>query len=227
LRDGGQQYIDQENTSATWFADAIDKNALFDTRNLVLERLVNMNWFQQNWVWAGDQGMFILACVIHSFYVSPGSNFLPWANRVSQAVQDNLLDGDKVLHDPPLPDLYCGFSVDYATGKGVLLRCLSEWAEIGSDVKPPDYLSEFILNNAAHVWNNRLYKNDTNPSDPTKKYQFGFNWNPSGKPPFAPEPPFPSGSNGSLFSQLVLQVSGMAALNAALNFAPNDEIPGS
>jgi hypothetical protein len=145
-----------------------------------------------------------------------------WAYDIAQSVTDGMLDENGVVHDRSLPLKYEGFSKDYATGKGVLLRCWTAW----SDPKPSNWQT-LVLDNAKGVWNNRVFKDDPpDPNDPTRQYQFGFNWNPKGRPPASGgEPDFP-GNDQSPFSQLILQVSGMAALNAALLFAADQPISG-
>jgi hypothetical protein len=221
---GDPKYVDQNKASYGWFSGALSVNALFDQDGLVRERLVGMEYYDPSFVWTGDQGMFIAAC--RGNQSAGGGDAEPLARQIAQSVSMHLIDNNGVLHDRNLPSVYVtDFSKDYATGKGVLLRCLSAWCD---SPNPPSDLRQLILNNAQAVWNNRLFKDEPpDPNDPTKQYQFGFNWNPKGNPPPPNgngEPDFPN-NDSSLFSQLILQVAGMSALNAALIFAADEPIP--
>jgi hypothetical protein len=164
-----QKYADQNNNSYRWFKDAFPLKALFSKQGLVYERLVGTKYFDQCWIWTGDQGMFMAACLGNQS--AGGENPGSWAYDIAQSVKNHLLDENGVVHDRSLPLKYEGFSKDYATGKGVLLRCWTAW----SDPKPSNW-GQLILDNAKAVWNNRVFKDDPpDPNDPTRQYQFGFN----------------------------------------------------
>jgi hypothetical protein len=103
------------------------------------------------------------------------------------------------------------------------MRSWSIWGEeTYRRMNRPDNFKELILKNANAVWNNRPYPNDTTPTK--KKYQFGFNWNPNGKPvDNGGEPTFPGGTKTpSDFSMLTVQVCGLAALSAVFALDNNE-----
>jgi hypothetical protein len=81
-----------------------------------------------DWSWAGDQGLFTAACVGNK--VAGGDDMANIATDISTAVESALMDKDNVIHDhnPPC-DSWDSFIQDYATGKGVYLRCWSSWRD--------------------------------------------------------------------------------------------------
>jgi hypothetical protein len=189
---------------------------------LILERFRDIGNGMPNWTWAGDQGLFTAAGM--GSPSAGGDNLVDLATKISAAVESKLMDAGKVIHDHKVP--LSDFILDYATGKGVYLRCWSRW-------NGKNY-NQLILNNAQAVWNNRNPPPDEPFEDPdpeTRDFQFGFNWNPQGRPydpnnPDSGEPNYlPFGGAAALrFSLLILQASGMAALNAALLIAPDRTI---
>ena len=111
--------------------------------------------------------------------------------------------------------------VDYATGKGIFLRSL-----VYAGVKPSNcpYAAD-IKSNANAVWLNRLNR-ETN--------QFSYNWAGAKEPENwagakEPEPLqlFAHGTKSQDLCDLVMQASGLDALNAAMLIAPSELIPDS
>jgi hypothetical protein len=210
-------YKNQMDASQKFFFDAYpkqwsDQGALLNEMGLVRERLLGMVHEHPSWYWAGDQGLFMGACVGRE---SNNPN-APLALRLAEQVKANMLDsGDSkaVLHDSISPD--SDFNDDYATGKGVFMRNWTLWIIRPSASRPSNF-ADLIVANATALWNNRVTPNASGNA----QYQFGFNWNPKGKPynpkdPKSGEPTYPNGdTNPSNFSLLVCQVAGLAALSA-------------
>ena len=96
--------------------------------------------------------------------------------------------------------------VDYATGKGIFLRSL-----VYAGVKPSNcpYAAD-IKSNANAVWLNRLNR-ETN--------QFSYNWAGAKEP--EPLQLFEQGSKSQDLCNLVMQASGLDALNAAMLIRAN------
>jgi hypothetical protein len=205
-------YQFQMTASQKFFFDAkakkfSDNGALLTEDGLVRERLLGMDNGYPYWTWAGDQGLFMGACLGHEGN-SPNA---PLALALAKVVTAKLLDSkspDGVLHDNIAPN--SDFNDDYATGKGAFMRM---WTYFNTDLSPPppNYL-DLIVANATAVWNNR----PTPDAPGNAQYQFGFNWNPTGKPvKDGGEPTYPGGTTDpSTFSLLVCQVAGLAAFNA-------------
>ena len=137
-----------------------------------------------------------------------GNKHADAARAVALRVVQNMTDTSLVLHDtlPPNTD----FNDDYATGKGAFMRNWVLWNDPAFP-KPADKFRELVAANATSAWNNRPWASDT--SNSSKKYQFGFNWNPAA----GGEPTFPGRTNNpSNFTCLVLQTAGLSAMNAVL-----------
>jgi hypothetical protein len=185
---------------------ANEKGALITADGLVRERLNGMLMGDSNWTWVGDQGLFMGACLGREAN-SPNA---PLSLVLAQAVTNKMLDKDGVLHDNIAPDL--NFNDDYATGKGAFMRMWTYFQAANTTQRPSNYRN-LIVANAIGAWNNR-----PRPNAPgNEQYQFGFNWNPAGKPYPPGEPTYPgNATNPSNFSLLVCQVAGLAAINAAV-----------
>jgi hypothetical protein len=215
------KYVDQNRLSQKWFLDAYQNDNLLSKDNLVLERPKDIpNGMLEDWTWIGDQGLFILACT--GSKGAGGDDLGDLARQVLAAVGNQLRDSSHVIHDHNVPILFQQYTLDYATGKGIYLRCF-----------PPQ--QEF-LPNATFVW--KTCKPAPIPNDPdpsTKQFQFCFNWNPKGRP-YDPNPKNPNGGEPDYlpyddknlatlqFSLLILQVAGMAALNVGVKIAPDQPI---
>jgi hypothetical protein len=191
-----------------WFVQWLDpKNHSFkepglrDPRKLVLERPMG-NEADAGWCWTGDQGLLFRALT------NVGDN--ETAGAIAKAALDNL-SVDGVLHEY-LPAGRRGFEVDYATGKGIFLRNL-----VSAGVKPSNcpYAVD-IKHNANAVWLNRLNK-ETN--------QFSYNWAGGDQP--EPLQLSAQGTKSQDLCDLVMQASGLDALNAAMLIAPSEQIPKS
>jgi len=226
------KYVDQNRLSQQWFLDAYQKGNLLSKDNLVLERpkdIPNGMPYPPDWTWVGDQGLFILACL--GSQGAGGDDLLQLANQIGAAVESQLTDSDTVIHDHNVSILVKDYTPDYATGKGVYLRCWSSWYSGDPN--------ENFLANATAVW--KTCKAGPFPKDPdpnTKQFQFCFNWNPKGRPYDPKDPTNPSSGEddddylfydeknfASLqFCLLILEVAGMAALNVGVKIAPDKPI---
>src|SRR5262249_9851893 len=203
-------YKDQVAASQKFFFDAKKKKAsedgaLLNAKGLVRERLLGMQNGYPGWYWVGDQGLFMGACLGHGDTAG--------AKKLAEKVTANMLDSKAVLHDTISPN--SDFNDDYATGKGVFMRNWKMFLGVSEPNRPTNF-QDLITANAKAVWNNRV----TPEASGRAQYQFGFNWNPAGKPfkkgGKGGEPTYPNGDeNPSTFSLLVCQVAGLAALNAA------------
>jgi hypothetical protein len=163
------------------------------------------------WCWTGDQGLLFRALT------NVGKET---AGAIAKAAFDNLSDQKRILHEY-LPAGRSDFDVDYATGKGIFLRNL-----ICAGVKTSNcpYAVD-IKSNANAVWLNRLNR---------KTNQFSYNWAGAKEPENwagakEPEPLqlFAHGTKSQDLCDLVMQASGLDALNAAMLIAPSETIPNS
>jgi hypothetical protein len=127
-----------------------------------------------------------------------------------KAIVDSLYLGDpaRVVHEEFLGMFGGDYDVDYANGKGVLLRYVGQ---AYNPSLPNDALKNFITTNARFAWCSR----DTGTNE------FKFNWNP-GYPEKEPNVTDPQEQSG--IYKLVLQRNGQDALNAAMFVAPNESI---
>jgi hypothetical protein len=195
------QWLDAKNSS-------FKKPGLRDSRGLVLERPMG-NKADPAWCWTGDQGLLFRALT------NVGDEKAEAAGEIAKATFHNLSVLDNrigyVLHEY-LPPGRRGFMVDYATGKGIFLRSL-----VCAGVKPSNcpYAAN-IKSNADAVWLNRLNK-ETN--------QFSYNWAGAEEP--EPLQLFAQGTKSQDLCDLVMQASGLDALNAAMLIAPSELIPDS
>ena len=210
-------YSDAATKMQAWFDKWLDpKNPSFkepglrDPRGLVLERPMG-NKADPAWCWTGDQGLLFRALT------NVGKET---AGAIAKAAFDNLSDQKRILHEY-LPAGRSDFDVDYATGKGIFLRNL-----ICAGVKTSNcpYAVD-IKSNANAVWLNRLNR---------KTNQFSYNWAGAKEPENwagakEPEPLqlFAHGTKSQDLCDLVMQASGLDALNAAMLIAPSETIPNS
>ena len=194
LRDAekDQKYYAPDTDSPLWFATANDASnkLLFNPDNgLVWERLLNAENYIPGYSWLGDQGLFIRCCL---FNFREGTELKrAMAEAVALAVQ-KMSPG--VLFEDLFPD--SRFYMDYAAGKGVLIRTIGEFNV--NQPFPPDYRKWLIIN-ADAVWANR---------DPSTN-QFLYYWNKEKAEPSS------WGYNGNI-PNTVLQASGLSALVAAI-----------
>ena len=132
------KYVDQNVLSQNWFLKAYQNGNLLSKDNLVLERPKDIpnGMYPPNWTWIGDQGLFISACT--GSIGAGGDDLSDLVRQVQAAVQSQLRDSVHVIHDHNVPILFTQYTLDYATGKGIYLRCM--WPQ-----------QEF-LPNATYVW---------------------------------------------------------------------------
>jgi hypothetical protein len=178
-----------------WFAAWLSQKSggLLDPRGLVRERPGGI-YDAPNWCWTGDQGLLYRALM--------NAGEAEAAGGIAKAVITNLTDTNGILQDDQNMALALqGYFIDYAAGKGVLLRNLL----VPGEPAPAEPVARCIKASAAAVWLTRQANN-----------QFVYSW--SGK-----EPGLPGGDDGNL----VAQASGQDALNAALLITLDEEIPGS
>lgn len=221
---GEKVFSEQNMASAKFFWEGSTAGCLY-TNGLVLERMKGMvheNCFPNTknlWYWIGDQGLFIGACLGNDLRGGTWFN-CESAWKISQAVLDQkMIDATVVIHDtlPPNSD----FNDDYATGKGAFMRNWVLFNDPRFAKWTPSNFKSLIDQNAVFAWYNRPWKDRTG----NIQFQFGFNWNPTGKP-FGQggEPTFPGNTESpSNFSCLVLQTAGLSALNALLVIHPDSE----
>jgi hypothetical protein len=188
---------------------------------LVRERFdeVESGLNKPDWFWAGDQGLFI-ACCHEDEQTVKSPTFKDMANKIADAVLERMTDSAGVLHDQVSPDEW--FVRDYATGKGVLF---DYFGFLAAGQRLDSKYPQFMLNNAAAVWNSRIKSGEM-------KDQFLFNWRQPAQPPKPPVTPPRYGDEKSdtfpakTADHLVLQVAGLSALIQAMKLAPkNLEIP--
>jgi hypothetical protein len=204
---GDPKYAEKASAESNWFQQWLalpnkqpGKIGILNQQGLVLERPMG-NKTDNAFYWSGDQGLFIRAIRAQPI---AGSNAIEIAN----SVVTNMTDEDKILHEyigflqyPELDQ----FIADYATGKGIFMRNLSELnQEFGQ-------FTDFIKRNATAVWCNKLPGN-----------QFTFNWNPP-VPNQEPTILRVDGKSNEL-CDLIMQTAGQDALNAAVLIAPDEAI---
>jgi hypothetical protein len=197
---------DMQKWFGKWLSDKY-RPGLRDPRGLVPERPMG-NAANTEWCWTGDQGLLFRALT------NAGED--DTAREIAHAAFKNLSAPDQkgrdILHEH-LGASFSGFEVDYATGKGIFVRNL-----VDAGVKPSNCpYAQDIKQNAAAVWRNRL---DTTTN------QFSYNW--AGAT--SPEPlQLIERLTGKIqpLCNLVMQASGLDALNAAMLIAPSEEIPSS
>lgn len=193
-----EDYRGWASKSREWFSAWRQKGELKEPNGLVFET----PGMKDDWVWTGDQGLYISACVFSEELLGAPDGYTE-ARSVADAVFTHLVDGQGVLHEPPGPS--GGYDVDYATGKGVFFRHISNLAISAA-------YAERTKASAAAVWNHAR--------DPAS-CQFGFNWNPDDKTPHEPV------EDGSGLWPITLQTAGQDVLNAAAQIAPGEAIPPS
>ena len=198
-----KQAVEKE---AAWFEKWLSvKGGILNPQGLVLERPLGLTG---DWHWSGDQGLFVGALL------GPDPKTLPpHAEEIAKAVLTHMTDPAGVLHEDMRFDAeYHQFIDDYATGKGVCVRYLSQLLPLTRDSD----LAGFIKVNAKAVWCNR----PDNKTTDLVSHQFGFNWNPgNGQEPLKLE----DGKPREL-EDLIMQAAGQDALNAALRLAPDEAI---
>ncbi len=150
---------------ANWFQQWVNRTGLapgvkgiLNDKGLVLERPTG-NHDYPDWYWTGDQGLFLSGLRRFGFDNPP---------NIAQSVLENLVDPDGVVHEKSPGDP--AHKLDYATGKGVLLRYMGDV----NAATPGQPYSNFIKTNAQSVWRHRV---------DARTNQFGYNWN----PPYPPE----------------------------------------
>lgn len=176
------------------------RNGIFSAQGLVLERPTG-NKGDGTWCWSGDQGLFSEALLL-------ADNKNTYPEKIILSVIDNMTDESGVLHEnmEPLLTKFKDFIGDYATGKGIMLRGVAGV----NQVLASEAISDFIRKNASAVWRSR------------RDSQFVFNWNPSGA---SSEPDVIDKALTDKSDELcnvIMQSSGLDALNAALQFFPDE-----
>lgn len=131
---------------ASWFDRWLGRSgALLNPIHLVRERPVGDEGgyfpkgqpnYEVGCIWTGDQGL-ALAWAAEAFQLAPtdGQGVFPGAPYRDKAFQmanlirrgmETLFDADGVLHEAPYAsNSWGGYNIDYATGRGVFMRCLS------------------------------------------------------------------------------------------------------
>jgi hypothetical protein len=148
----GNQFMDPNTDEAVWFSQAKASNVLFDDNKLVLERFKGSPGGVKGYNWLGDQGLFLYGCYRNSDPKAPNLN-LTQAEATIQAVSDHKTT-NKVLSEPLFSD--SAFFVDYAGGKGIFMRNLGYLNDDSHAGEPLPRYDEWIMDNAAAVWNNQL-----------------------------------------------------------------------
>lgn len=193
------KYAEMATAEFQWFDKWLGiPGSLRTAQDLVLER-PRGNVANPEWHWTGDQGQFVLA-------MGSGSEV---SHKVAAAVLKRMIDNDDILHEYEISGALEGFIADYATGKGVFMRCMQGLygASGGSAV-----YKDFVRNNAASVW-------ATATQASGGACQFRFNWS---RRPGVWEPETLSGKDPQL-CDLILQTAGQDALNAALALGLGNE----
>ena len=124
---------------------------------------------------------------------------------IAKSTISNMTDGQGVLHENlGFQTLLGQFLADYATGKGIFMRNLSEL-----NAAAGNQFDTFIKLNAASIWCNRV----------KGTCQFKFNWDSA--PGY--EPDILTGKSQDLCN-LIMQAAAQDALNAAVRISPNGQI---
>lgn len=208
-------YAQSQADELAWFQkwvnwnDPPNRNGLIDANGLVLERPLG-NATVPDWYWTGDQGLFMHALAM------PGQNpqglgITPVG--IAKSVIRSQSDAGGVLHENMGFAAQLGqFVADYATGKGIFMRCL---AQLNGATSGQPFTS-WIVGNARAVWRSRSMPGD----------RFAFNWNAL----VQPQPPLPepvvlrNPPKSETLCNLIMQTAGLEALSAALMFAPDEAV---
>jgi hypothetical protein len=194
---GGQYYLDPNTNVNNFFAQAKNNGILFANNGLVLERFFGLpNTDNPTWTWLGDQGLFLACCWFNKYRDGPSQ---PWQDPtvLFGAIQKTKTTANgTVLHEDLAP--WTQFQLDYACGKGTLMRNLMyltiDYHNVSGKKSPYD---DFIRSNAVVVWKNKAAGGF-----------FPFYWNnESGEPSDwgYPQP----------LAKAVLHAAGLSAINAA------------
>jgi len=219
----GNQFMDPSTDEAVWFSQAMASKVLFDDNKLVLERFKGSQPAGvEGYNWLGDQGLFLYGCYRnsekrqseeddqgedhekHSDPKAPDLN-LTQAEATIQAVSVHKTT-NKVLSEPLFSDP--NFYVDYAGGKGIFIRNLGYLNNNSHAGKPLPRYDEWIMDNAAAVWNNRLSNGKFHYWWERKQDEKGIDWR------------YPQ-----VVVDAVLHASGQSALTACIPYMENQTIP--
>jgi hypothetical protein len=206
------QYLDPN--SLQWFengcADGLAKCRLFDPVYTVRERFIGEHDWDKapGFYWVGDQGLF-LRCLFEEKR-SMQSDFAQLKTKIVDAVLNNMVDNQKVIHDHTLPtgDL-SQFDNDYATGKGVFIRHALKIVQLTNNQQ----LKDCIMASANFAWNSSI------------EHYFQFCWNTKGTLPPGNWDTTYNGDAPSPFRTVILQASGLDAISAAAALSPSGVIP--
>jgi len=207
---GDSQYVDLNN-SLQWFQNGFGKGLLFDKtkddQNIytVRERFIGENDWDaapKGFYWAGDQGLF-LRCLFEE--KRPMPDFEQLKTEIVNAVWNNMVDEQHVIHDHPMP----GFEDDYATGKGVFIRHALKIVQLTGN----QTLKECIMASANFAWNTSKEESDLH-------HYFQFCWNPEGMQTGNWDTTYKEEDTLSAIRGVILQASGLDAISAAAALSP-------
>jgi hypothetical protein len=208
----GNNYLDPNTNFNNFFAQGTNPNILFNSNRLVLERFFGMrspnqrwswpNTDHPNWTWLGDQGLFF-GCCWNNPEFGPGNFGSDQATAIFNAVQSNNITANGVLHEDLAP--YAQFQLDYACGKGTLMRYLTDTNDLDHRMGGSGRFDGFLKTNAIAVWKNQIagcfpYYWDKEATEPT-----GWGYN-------------------QQIANAVLHAAGLCAINATLPWMENDSI---
>lgn len=204
----GEKYIDPKTNSAIWFSQAMDQNVLFNSASLVRERFKGTASPQENedYAWMGDQGLFMYGCFYNGQSDAPNLN-QNLAIQISDAVKKEMSEPKKnVLKEELFSDT--DFQLDYAAGKGIFIRNLGIINDHHHHSVPgPTAYDQWIRNNGAAVWNNRLDGG-----------LFPYWWNKEKAEPS-------SWGYPESVAQTVIHASAQSALNSCVTWMGDEIIP--
>ncbi|OSC42893.1 hypothetical protein [Mycobacterium decipiens] len=202
----GDHYRDPNANGNSFFRQALDQSILLNSSGLVYERFLGLpNTTNPSWTWLGDQGLFAGCCYFNQ-QGTTGYLDKPKALKVINAVQVGQKTSTGVLHEDLAP--FTDFRLDYACGKGTLMRHLSYVNDDLQNQPLPTY-DDHIKLNAQAVWKNRQGSDGI----------FPYYWNAE-----LPEPTNwiyrPDTANA------VLHAAGLSAINGTLPWLKNQPIDG-
>jgi hypothetical protein len=202
--DGEAKFAQAAKTMTQWFGQWLGRGAgpkgVKSPAGLVLERPTG-NGTYADWCWTGDQGVMMVDLLLAGSDRSPNSP----AAAIAAAVIAHMTTNGILTENLDFRGQFGYDTVDYATGKGVLMRHLGDACEIIGATWRDKVCAQFIRANASAVWSSRGAGG-----------QIPFNWSP-------PPPKDPITDNEDL-QPLVFQASGLDAISVAARFWPNDPI---
>jgi hypothetical protein len=206
-------YLDPNTNFNNFFAQGTNPNILLNSNGLVLERFFGMrspnqrstwpNTQYPNWTWLGDQGLFF-GCCWNDPERGSGNFDSAQAMAIFNAVQANCITANGVLHEDLAP--YAEFQLDYACGKGTLMRYLTNINDSDHQMGGSGRFDNFFTTNAVAVWKNR-----------TANGYFPFYWDRESAEPT-------TWGYNQVTANAVLHAAGLCAINATLPWMENHSI---